>query len=229
MNTRNIFLGAVIIALFAGALMAIGGAAANNVAGSGQAPTRWAGASAGSNNTQGGNITLMNLTVTSLTNKWAAYYGNISGSIILSASTGASNIFAWAYSVSSGGEVCMSTGSANTFLSPTNGSVATLDTVFSLSGADSSANTQNQSNCSLVLSTGTVQQVTEWRHMGNSTFHTCAITTGGATAKNNFAFCTNISSTGKWFGSDTGIANYELMIPTVPGAVETYYFYAELS
>ena len=159
---------AIGLVLLAGVVIAIQGATV-----SGESVTsKWAGSSATFNKTQGGNITQINITVTSLTSKWAVFYGNVTGSIILSTSTGNSQIFAWTYGVSNGGKVCVSTGSANTFASPTNGSVATLDTDFSFSGADSSANTQNASNCTLVLSTGTVTQVTEWRHMGNSTFYT---------------------------------------------------------
>ena len=229
-NSRHLFFGAVIVALFAGALMAIQGATPNNAVASGVVETRWTGSTAGSNATEGGNITLINITASTLTDRWAAYYGNVSGSIILSTSTGNANIYSWTYTVGSVGEVCMSTGSALTYASPANASVATIDTNFAMgSVADNAANTIGNANCSLVLSTGTLTGVAQWRHKGNSTFWTCAITSDAATTKNYDSFCTNISSTGLWFGSSTGIANYELMIPTTPGTgTETYYFYAEL-
>jgi hypothetical protein len=124
----------------------------------------------------------------------------------------------------------MSTGSALTFTAPTNGVTTTIDTNFALGdAADDAEGTFNLTNCNLVLATGTVTDIISARHQGNSTFTTCAITADGGTAKDNYAFCTNISSTGLWFGSDTGVANYELLIPTTPGSgTETYYFYAEL-
>lgn len=230
MNSKYLIFGAVIVALFAGALMAIQGATTNNVATSGVNQVRWAGASASSNATQGGNISIQNLTVISLTSRWAVYYGNVTGSIILSTSSGGSQIYEW-NPATIAGTVCASTGSANTFLSPANASAATLDTRWGFTGAtDAAVNTQNKSNCSLILSTGTLTQISSWYHMGNSTFYTCAITTDGATLKNNFAFCTNISSAGRYFGSAIASnTNYELMVPTVAGAVETYYFYAELA
>ncbi|MCX6773061.1 MAG: hypothetical protein NTV88_04820, partial [Candidatus Micrarchaeota archaeon] len=152
------------------------------------------------------------------------------GTIVLSTSTGNANIYSWTFATTNGGEVCMSTGSALTYSSPLNASAATIDTNFAMgSVADNVANTLGKANCTLVLSSGTVTGVAQWRHLGNSTFWTCAITSDGATSKNFNSFCANISSTGKWFGSSTGVANYELMIPTTPGSsTETYYFYAEL-
>ena len=187
--------------------------------------------SAGSNATEGGNITLMNLTATTLTDRWAAYYGNISGSIILSTSTGNSNIYSWSYTLTNGGEVCMATASAQTFSGTANATPSVIDSAFGLGSVDdNAANTMNLSNCTLVLSTGTEQNTTCARHQGNSTFFTAVIVDSDNTSEADFAFCTNISSTGRYFGnSAAGNANYELMVPTTPGAgTETYYFYAEL-
>lgn len=228
MNSKYLVFGAVIIAIFAGALMAIQGATTNNVAG-GAVPTRWAGASASSDLTEGGNITLMNLSATELTERWAAYYGNVTGTIILG-DLGA-RIYQWSYTIASGGEVCMATDSAQTFAGMSNATPAVVDTAFGLGSTnDNAANTLNISNCTLVLSTGTEQNTTCARHQGNSTFFTAVIVDAGNTTEADFAFCTNISSTGRWFGSSTGVANYELMVPTTPtaGATETYFFYAEL-
>ncbi|MCX6773060.1 MAG: hypothetical protein NTV88_04815 [Candidatus Micrarchaeota archaeon] len=222
---------AVGLVFLAGVLMAIQGATTNNVAASGAVQTRWTGSTASSNVTEGGNITLMNITATTLTDRWAVYYGNITGTIVLSTSTGNANIYSWTFATTNGGEVCMSTGSALTYSSPASAVAATVDTNFGMgSVADNVASTVGTANCTLVLSSGTVTSGIQWRHLGNSTFWTCAITSDGATTKNFDSFCTNISSTGKYFGSSTaGNANYELMIPTTPGSgTETYYFYAEL-
>ena len=142
--------------------------------------------------------------------------------------TGTNNLYKWSVS-SAAGKVCVSQGSANTFSSPTNGVVATIDSDFGFTGAsDSATNTFNLTNCSLVLSTGTVSSIISARHQGLSTFATCAITTEGGTAKGNYDFCTNISSSGLAFNGAG--ANYELMAPTVTSTiVNNYYFYAELS
>ena len=104
---------AVAMALLAGVLMAIQGATTNNNAGSGAVEVRWTGATAGSNATQGGNITNANITgAVQLTTKWADFYGNISGNTIALRDAAGNYVYTWAYSTAAGkGEICLSTAS----------------------------------------------------------------------------------------------------------------------
>jgi hypothetical protein len=60
----------------------------------------------------------------------------------------------------------------------------------------------------------------------DGSYWTCVVK-NTASAKTNFAFCTNIS-TGNNFKATP--VNYEVMVPTVFGSgTETYYFYAQLN
>jgi len=224
MNLKYLVFGAVIIALLAGMPFAIGGA---NLTGD-RNVFRWTGLAPDRNATQGGNITSINLTQSSLTTRWAAFYGNVSGNITLGNMT--SYVYQWNYAISSLGTVCASTGSARNFVSPTNGVAADIDTDWTLgSSVDDAAHTFNNSNCTFTISTGTLTNTISADHAQNSTFWTCAITVDSDTAQDNYAFCASIQSAGKPYVYTSGTANYEIMVPATPGNVsETYYFYAEL-
>ena len=93
-SPRSLIFIAAFLALFAGALMAISGAQTAGV----NVNSRWSGSTASYNATQGGNITMLNLSMTSLTTRWAAYWGNVTGTIILGTAT--NNIYQWSVSAS---------------------------------------------------------------------------------------------------------------------------------
>ncbi len=191
---------------------------------------RWAGLTAGSYTTEGGNITGINVSTSMLTDRWASFYGNVTGGIRLTDSSGVNDVYAWTWSATSGGEVCLSQNQTFPWASATSATAAGVDTAWGFTGAaDSAANTYVDSNCSLTInevagaisSTGTYLQ-------GSSSFENCVLDDGGA-GEANYAFCTNISSSGtNWNGE---AANYEIMVPTTPGAgqTETYYFFVELN
>ena len=225
-SPRSLIFIAAFLALFAGALMAISGAQTAGV----NVNSRWSGSTASYNATQGGNITMLNLSMTSLTTRWAAYWGNVTGTIILGTAT--NNIYQWSVSASSmTGRVCVSQGASQTFSTPTNASVSSIDNAANFSfgsAADNATSTYNLTSCNVVLSTGTVLNVASAKHQGNSTFTTCAITSDARTGVTSFDFCTNISKSGISF-NNTG-TNYELLVPTVANStlVNNYYFYAEL-
>ena len=211
------------LGVFAGILSAITGASVT----AGTA-TRWTGQTAQSYTTEGGNITPVNISTVTLTDRWTGFFGNVSGTLVLGDNT--NNLFNWTYSASSGGEICVSTGSAYSFASPVAGVAATIDTAFGLgSTADNAASTFSGTCSDLTFAQSTVSAPIKITHKGLSNFLTCAITDGGGTTETDTAFCGVISSTGTNYQNYT--YNYELMAPTSPGAAttEVYYFYAELS
>ena len=188
---------------------------------------RWAGtASTQSVATEGGNITQVNVSATALTDKWALFYGNVTGTVVLRDS--ASTAYTWTYSSGGSGEVCVST--ATTFPSGTlaNASASNIDTLWGLGISDNAINTLNNTCPSDIIVNGqTVTTPVAIKIQGDSNFYTCGLQTGTG-AKNNYAFCTNISDSGINYANSPN--NYELMVPTTPGAgTETYYFYIELS
>ena len=210
---------AMFLLFAAGAASAIAGV---NVTGSHN--TRWSGASAASLSTQGGNITEANISSNILTSRWASFWGNVAGNIVLG--NGNANVYTWSWAPSNGGDVCLSTGSNFDFSSIQAGSASEIDSAWSFGAVpDNATNTFTTTLCDLTFAQGTVANATNTSLKGSSTFNVCAIRETAGSAKNNHAFCTVISTTGKNYANQN--ANYEIMVPT--GASETYYFYAELA
>lgn len=223
MDLKNAVLGIMFLGLFAGTLMAISGTSSLTVV-----QSRWNGAiTAQSALTQGGNISSANIGTTQLTSKWASFYGNLTGTIRLSGTETGAAVYVWTYAAANGGEVCMSTGSAQAFSAPVNGSTATIDTAFATTGNPDDADGTFNTTCgTLTLNTGAMTNFIAAQTQGSSTFKTCAGTFGGATAIGDHGFCTNINSAGTNYLGTTN--NYEMIVPTGTSN-RTYYFYAELN
>ena len=185
---------------------------------------------AGSLNTQGGNITAANIDTETLTGKWADFYGNVSGNLSLRDST--NYVYKWTWTPASGGEVCLSTASAFNFDAATTASTATMNTAWGFgTAADNFPNTYNTTcGTALDFSQISVSSSTPAAALqGSSTYTSCAINNGAGTGKDNHAFCTHINSAGTAYNGV--LSNYEVMVPTspTPNTVDTYYFYAELN
>ncbi len=200
--------------------------------------TRWTGDTAGSIVTEGGNISAQNVSLGALTDKWAGLFGNITGSIYLTDDSGGTTnyIYTWVGSDANGGEVCASTNNAFTWATVSNAIAADLDDVWNFGAAsDNATNTFTGSTCDLTFAQGSVTNTADTADsQGNNagdTFQTCVVDDGSSTTKGNFAFCTQINSTGGNFLGDA--ADYELIVPTSygtgPSTLETYYFYAEFN
>jgi hypothetical protein len=214
----------------AGIVMAISGADVTQVS-----SYRWTGLTAGNLTTEGGNITNANVNGTSLTDRWAAFWGDVTGAIVLGNRT--TYVYQWAWNpASDAGEVCLSTASAYNFVNASAAAAADIDTAWSFtSGADQAADTFSGTCSALNFVHTSVAAPIKITHHSPSTFMTCGIRTEAAgTAKANFAFCTAIQNTSTGLNYNNAAANYEIMVPTAdgtasPSATETYYFYAELN
>ena len=203
--------------------MAISGA--SNVAIVNEA--RWSGSAAPSDETEGGNITYANVTGTVLTDKWASYFGNVSGNITLDDNGANASVYSWSWALATGGEICLSTASAYDFSTPTVATGANVDTAWAFSGADadSGANTFAGA-CTLDFAQGSVVGTQYIDIKGASTYNSCVIYDGAGAAETDYAFCTALAD-GLNYNSST--VHYEVMVPTTVGNVlETYYFYVEL-
>ena len=226
MKLKNLFAFIGVMLFGAGLVLAISGATPTEVS-----QTRWAGDAASSQTTEGGNISVVNVSGTALTDKWAAYSGNISGRITLDDNGAGAAVFNWTWTPATGGEVCVSTNSAFPFASATTATAGGVDTAwtFSTTDADSATNTYTATcGTALTFAQSTVAGTTAAADlMGSSSFLSCAVDDGGA-AETNYAFCTQIQSAGTNYNNAT--VNYELMVPTTAGAsaTETYFFYLEL-
>jgi hypothetical protein len=207
-------------------VLAISGATPTQVS-----QTRWGGDAAANHTTEGGNISSVNVSGTVLTDKWAAYSGNVSGRITLDDNGAGAAVFNWTWTPSTGGEVCVSTNSSFGFNAATTATAAGIDTAwgFTAGDADSAANTYTTTcGTALTFAQSSVAGTTAAADiMGLSTFLSCAVDDTGA-AEANYAFCTQIQSAGINYNNQS--AHYELMVPTTAGAsaTETYFFYLEL-
>ena len=181
-------------------------------------------------NTEGGNVSDLNLTSNTLTDRWAAFYGNISGDIYLTSNDSgtAQYVYMWAWTTLNGGEVCTSTNSSLLTFGASGATGADIDTAWSFPSAtsDSGVNTFSGSGCAVKLGAANVTGASYADTGDPGGFETCAVKTTATPAKSEMLFCSFINDTGVAYNGDA--ANFEMMVPTVYGAgvYETYYFYA---
>lgn len=223
MNFKNILALFGVMLFGAGLVMAINGAAPTWVSD----VTRWTGDAAGSDLTEGGNISQVDVTGVTLTDRWAAYYGEVSGTLNLT--DGTYYVYSWTPSTYTG-EVCLSTGTAFNFVGVVVPTVGNIDTAWSMTGTDTATNTFTASTCNLDFNEATLANTLVADHAAGA-FYTCAIAEAAGTGQDDHAFCTNINEDAATY--DAGTADYEVMVPTPAGVgaagQETYYFYLELN
>jgi len=222
-----VFLG--LLLLGSGLVMAI-----SNASVSGTPLDRWGGnANAGSITTEGGNITSANVAANTLTDRWAGFFGNVTGNIYLTDNSGNTTNYLFMWTASSPtGYVCVSENNNFPFGSATNATAAGIDGAWSFGAAtDNATNTFTTSTCDITFYNPYVEitDTATAKNATNSAFETCAIDDGTSSpAETDFAFCTAINQSGKNYLNQS--ADYELIVPTTVGsATETYYFYAELN
>ncbi|NYZ76765.1 hypothetical protein H0O02_00425 [Candidatus Micrarchaeota archaeon] len=187
---------------------------------------RYASAANANVTTEGGNVTNVNLTGNVSTEKWAGYWGNVSGQIVLS--PGTAMFYTWAWDSSDGGEVCaVAAPSGFNWATVTTVAVGVVDAAwaFVAGDADSATNTLTES-CNVNIG-GIPVTASAGETTGGGAFQTCAVSDGGV-AKSDLAFCVNITQGGTLFNALTG--DYQLLAPAneTLGATETHYFWLEL-
>ncbi len=138
--------GLVLLMSFVVALSAVAGAQAQGAQIQNGTGDRASGSTSQSLTTEGGNVTNVNVSSTSITSKWAGFYGQISGSEIL-ADSGDNNFFKWKVSDPTGSIVySVPTGQgAPSGLDDVKAPNGFLGSEFD-SGADSAANTYNETD-----------------------------------------------------------------------------------
>ena len=236
MEMKKLFVLFAVFLAVSGMAMAIRGATLD---GSMTDLTRWTGATSTANDTtEGGNITYGNLNGSSLTDRWAGYFGNISGAnIYLTDSVGGTTNYLYSWAVAGAnqtGEVCVSTNASFAFSVAEASTGADIDTAYSwASGADTGANTFTGTGCSLIFEEqGVTVASTAYADgdSGGSSFYTCVVDDGAVAADDDFAFCTNITVGGtNYLG---GGAEYELVVPAsdaTPTSSTLYWFFIEIN
>lgn len=180
--------------------------------------------------TEGGNVTDVNVSSNSSTEKWAGFYGNVSGNLLLSKNVGAA-LYTWSWTPTAGGSVCVSENGAFTW----GGLVAAIannidtDWSFTTTDADSATNTLTTTCAMYINPQGALSGIGAFTKNSSNvdTWETCAFTDGAGTGNGNTAFCVNVSSGTAAPGTP---ALYQLMAPTPATAdtFQTYFFYIEL-
>ncbi|MBD3398060.1 hypothetical protein GF412_02670 [Candidatus Micrarchaeota archaeon] len=189
------------------------------------------GISAGQATIEGGNISGTNLDSNASTERWAGFYGNVTGELVLAEAANSAFMHKWQWSPSNGGEICISINSSLSLFFIAAATGAEIDSAwsFSPSVSDSGTNTFNLTNCSMNIG-GADLHGADYADTGPAGgFSTCVFkTVSGSPAKNDMLFCVNITN-GTLFNGLQG--NYEVMAPTnaAPNSYETYYFYANLN
>ncbi|MCP4647964.1 MAG: hypothetical protein GY852_09585 [bacterium] len=178
--------------------------------------------------TEGGNVTPLNLSSNVSTEKWAGYYGNVTGQIVLAPNT-ADMFYTWAWTSANGGEVCAIAAPAGfNWAGLVAAAAGDVDTVwgFDTTDTDSSTNTM-AGTCNVDIAGITVS--TACTTMPTSGLESVVVNDGATAAKSDIAFCVNITSGTALFDGSTG--DYELMTAAneTAGATDTHYFWLELN
>jgi hypothetical protein len=187
---------------------------------------RWTGNTSGSVTTEGGNVSGVNVSSASLTDRWASFYGNVTGSIILTDSAATNNVYSWTWDATEGGEVCLSDASAFDFTSAVAGDGAAIDTQYVwTTGSDLGDLTYTGGAGAITFSGVTAITTADSVALeGSSTFDDVVVTD-----TTNLAYCTNLNNAGTNYNGEA--AQYEVMVPTSDAvdASTTYYFFVELN
>jgi len=183
----------------------------------------------GNSSVEGGNISNTDAGGDYLTDRWAAFYGNVTGWLMLGSNTSA-KVYTWNWTPSDGGVVCVSTASGLNSIGIFAALASDIDTAWGFDPllADSANNTFTSEDCYFEIGGAQVSDAALADTGPSGGFATCAIKTTPAPAKNQMLFCTNITSGGTLYSG--AIGDYELLVPTdaAPSSTETYYFYLNL-
>ena len=189
--------------------------------------------------TEGGNITLLNLSVSSQTGRWAGYAGNLTGNLTLDDNSD-NTFFRWAWDTSEEAVVCAGTHDSYNWSVLYEADVWAVDSTWGFSGgSDLAVYTFNatQGQLSLEIGGNTLTDMNSSDTGGPNPadadeFLTAVVNDEGETntEKSNFLFCTetNMSGTNNDYRGRT--SDFELIVATddTGGATETYYFFVEL-
>lgn len=217
-NLKKIFLGLLMIILGLTSVYAITtpNGAGKVVGATGQ----YNSTSATSINAQGGNVTGVNLSSNASSTKWQAFYGNVSGNIIL----GSGNNVFYTFPTAQFNTVIATQNASINWTSLAASTSAEVDTAW---GFNTASNTDQATD--FYNTTGTFAGVAGIPSaIINNGLRTGVMeTVSNATAKGHFAFVSNVNNTGAvGFGGNS--YQYEMMVPVGP-TPEVYNIYLSLT
>ncbi|MCX9010614.1 MAG: hypothetical protein OIN66_05760 [Candidatus Methanoperedens sp.] len=192
--------------------------------------------SAGSAPARGGNITNIDFINTlTQTSKWQAYYGNVTGKIILGNSSSGS-MFNWTVSTLSGAVYATQQSVMNFTawdnLAARTGANIDSDFSFTAGNSDSATNTFTGDPAALIVNgksiNGGSNTGTRTYNLARSpTWWTVALADSTAPSEGNYVFAGILSPAGEAF--DGTQKDFQMIVPeNEASGTETYYFYVEL-
>lgn len=177
--------------------------------------------------TEGGNVTEVNLTGNVSTEKWAGFWGEVNGTIVLS--PGVAMFYTWPWTAADGGEICAVVDNGFDWANLAVATGAAVDGAwnFAVGDTDSASNTFTDAACALSVA-GSSINTAGVTTLGAGAFQTCAATDGGA-AKEDIAFCVGIQEEQGLFNGGSG--DFQLLTATneTASTFENYNFWLELN
>ena len=188
--------------------------------------------SAGSSAATGGNITQIDLSVSTSTSKWQGYYGNVSGGITLADSDNSNKMYEWTNTIVGNVFAAQDPNMNNSnWIGLTNRSGSEIDTNFSYTPGDSDSATNTFINDSTSITVaGTTYNLKANSSVktysgGVPTWETIALANSTSPADGNYVFAGIISNDGTAYNGEN--ADFQIIVPI--GSSPTYYFYVELN
>ncbi|NPA21981.1 MAG: hypothetical protein GXN92_00135 [Candidatus Micrarchaeota archaeon] len=191
--------------------------------------TRWTYTPSGTTtvDVEGGNISEVNVTAVTLTDRWAGVFGNVTGTITLQAAGDTTYLYQWTWDGT--GYICFTQDTAFDFAAATAATAADVDNAFGFptTVSDSATNTLTTTQ-NLDLSVVSITGAAAATHMSGSAYYTAAIKDTTSPTEGDLAFCTQLRLGNGYKGVPV---DYELMLPTTygPSGLEVYYIFLDLS
>jgi len=174
--------------------------------------------SAGNTDAEGGNVTMMNLSATVSTQRWAGFYGNVTGTLGLGLGT---DVF---YSFSAANALTVFASQNQTFdwasIEASTGAEVDAATAWNYAAGNDQAADVYAGAVQVGTTTGAITEVAT---LQSGNFITGIFDDAAPDGKGNFAFGVNVSSAACFDGTT---CDYELMVPA--DGTETYYFFVEI-
>lgn len=184
--------------------------------------------SPGNDTTEGGNLTQVDLDVDSMTERWAGYYGNVTGNISLG--DGTDDIYQWTWTPYDEGEVIASTaGSGISWDALENGAATDVDTQWGFSSGSDQAEDAFADFTTFTIGDQTMTDCPAEDTNGAGAFKTAIVKDNTTvTAKTDLLFVCPIDNDGATFNNE--VHDFEMIVPTKDAIDQTeqYYFYVEL-
>ena len=181
---------------------------------------------AGTSTTEGGNVTGLNISGDQQTVKWAGFFGNISGGIVLKDSSGDS-FYEWTVSDVTNCTVYAANESVTTWSNLANAAPSNMYSWLVTAGSEDAYNETFKTEATANFNGGaiTANSTTTWTSGSQGVLRTYSLIEGGGVTTLIWANKANASYT----GFDGSLVDYQVLVPAPESpSTLTYSFYLEI-